>query len=224
MAIRLQKFLSAAGVASRRKAEELIAAGRVTVNGVRATVGMSVDPEHDEVRMTGKLVNIPNQQTTIILHKPVGYVTTRSDERGRKTVYDLLPKHLHALHYAGRLDRDSEGLLLLSDDGAFIERLTHPRNRVEKEYVVHPTARPTYGQLASLRRGALVTGRRRVKPVRVTTVQGAIHVVVHEGAKREVRSLCASSGIGVARLIRIRIGDITLPDDLPTGQWKTLSR
>lgn len=221
---RIQKYISRTGAASRRKAEELIAAGRVTVNGRRATIGMSVDPATDVIVVSGKRIALPTVHTVLIFHKPRGFVTTRSDERGRKTIYDLLPKEYHALRYAGRLDRDSEGLIILTDDGARVERLTHPRYRVEKEYVVHPVARPTDAQLAALRRGATVHSGRRARPLRIHMAEGTIHIVVREGAKHEVRSLCTSAGIDVARLIRIRIGDTVLPRDLGPGKWRILAR
>ncbi|MDO8425465.1 MAG: pseudouridine synthase [bacterium] len=221
---RIHKFIARAGVVSRRKAEELIAAGRVTVNGRRAAIGMSVDPVTDVVEVSGKRVVLPQSYTYLLFHKPAGFVTTRSDERGRQTIYDLLPKQYHTLRYAGRLDKDSEGLLLLTDDGDFIERLMHPRNRVEKEYVVYPASRPTYGQIAALRGGAMVHGKRHARPDRVTTIGGNVHVIVREGAKREVRSLCASAGIDVARLVRIRIGTIMLPSDLAPGKWRITQR
>jgi 23S rRNA pseudouridine2605 synthase len=220
--IRLQKILARAGLGSRRTVEEFIRDGRVAVNGVRAVLGMGADANVDEITVDGKRVEVGDEFVLLMIHKPPGLVTTRSDERGRKTIYSLLPKEFHSLWYIGRLDADSEGLLLMTNDGGLTERLTHPRYGVEKEYVVTPTSRPTAAQLASLQRGASVSGRRRVKPARIKMDQGDIHIVVREGAKHEVRSLCASAGIPIERLVRIRMGAYVLPDDLPSGAWRRI--
>ena len=221
---RLQKFLSRAGIASRRHAEELIAAGQVRINGTRATVGMSVDAAVDAVTVRGKPVTVPSALTYLLLHKPRGIVTTRSDERGRRTVSHLLPPELRLRVWpVGRLDADSEGLVLCTDDGALTQRLTHPKYEVEKEYVVVPKERPTAAQLAALRHGATVAGGRRVRPTRIRMEEGTIHVTIREGAKHEVRSLARSAGIIVTQLIRVRMGTLTLPDDLAPGQYRPLT-
>ncbi len=217
---RLQRLLSRAGVASRRKAEELIAARRVTVNGRVAELGQRALPG-DDVRVDGKQLSLPDGDVTYLLHKPAGFVTTASDERGRRTVFDLVPP-TPGLHPVGRLDRDSEGLLLLTTDGELTLRLTHPRYGLEKEYRVWcKEGRVDGGTLKRLLDGVeLDDGPARVLAAR--PAPGGAVVVIAEGRKREVRRLFKAVDRTVERLVRTRVGDLKL-GDLPVGAFRELT-
>ena len=220
MSERLQKFLARAGVASRRKAEDLITAGRVTVNGEVAKLGSKVD-EGDEVSVDGKTVR--GQQTTVtyMLNKPRGYVTTVDDERGRKTVMELLPD-IPGLHPVGRLDMESEGLLLLTTDGALTQELTHPSFEHEKTYRVW-TDKGTLGaaELGLLERGLkLDDGLARARVAKLA--EGGCELVLTEGRKRQVRRMLASVGYRVTRLVRTKIGGLEL-SGLNPGDYRELS-
>ncbi len=217
---RLQRILSRAGVASRRKAEELIKARRVTVNGRTAELGQRAGPD-DDVRVDGKQLNLSTESVTYLLHKPAGYVTTASDEKGRHTVLDLVPP-TPGLHPVGRLDRDSEGLLLLTTDGDLTLRLTHPRYALEKEYRVWcKEGRVDGGALKRLLDGVeLDDGPARVLSAR--PAPGGAVVVLAEGRKREVRRLFKAVDRTVERLVRIRVGDLKL-GDLAVGAFRELS-
>lgn len=229
---RLQKFLARAGVASRRHAEELILAGRVQVNGQRVTqLGTKVQPERDEVQVDGRAVRPAAARVYVLLHKPAGVVTTASDPQGRQTAVDLLPSSLRdeRVFPVGRLDLESEGLLLLTNDGAFALRLTHPRYEQEKEYHALVRGRPTAEALEPLRRGLLLPGETRpTAPAEArllrTAPQGTswLSITLHEGRKRQVRRMLAAVGHPVLRLIRVRVGALRL-GDLPPGQWRLLS-
>lgn len=229
---RLQKFLAACGVASRRRSEELILSGRVAVNGVTVTeLGVRLVPSQDTVTLDGRAVSLPPQHTYLVMHKPVGCLTTVSDDRGRATVFDLLPAGGARLFPVGRLDLDSSGLLLLTDDGDIAHRLTHPRFGVEREYRVLVTPAPDALGLRRLGAGAEVQGS-AVKPVRVTmgaaaagtapAGSGWISMVLTEGRKREVRMLCLEAGFRVLRLVRVRYGPLVL-GRLGPGQSRRLS-
>lgn len=217
---RLQRLISRAGVASRRKAEELIRKRRVTVNGKVAELGQRALPG-DDVRVDGKQLPQSEGPVTYLLHKPPGYVTTASDERGRQTVLDLLPP-TPGLHPVGRLDRDSEGLLLLTTDGDLTLRLTHPRYGVEKEYRVWcKEGRVDGGVLARLTAGVeLEDGPASVVSAR--PAPGGAVVVLTEGRKREVRRLFQAVDRTVVRLLRTRVGELKL-GDLPVGGFRELS-
>lgn len=229
---RLQKFLARAGVASRRHAEELIQAGRVQVNGQPVTqLGTKVQPERDVVQVDGRPVQAPAARVYLLLHKPAGVVTTASDPQGRQTVLDLLPPSLRAqrLFPVGRLDLDSEGLLLLTNDGAFALHLMHPRFEQEKEYHALVRGRPTSAALENLRRGMLLPGEARpTAPAQVRFLRAApdgaswLSVTLHEGRRRQVRRMLAAVGHPVLRLVRVRVGALGL-GDLPAGQWRALS-
>ncbi|MGE5225368.1 MAG: pseudouridine synthase [Planctomycetaceae bacterium] len=211
---RLQRALARAGYGSRRSCEELIAAGKVTVNGRVATLGDKVDPAHDAVRLGGVDVNLDPNVRYYALHKPAGVVATMRDPQGRADLRGLLPKEGPRVFPVGRLDRDSEGLLLLTNDGALANRLIHPRYGVEKEYLAEVRGRPTSGQLAAIRAGVeLDDGPASAKSVRVVDVRGEraqLRLVMTEGRKREVRRLLAAAGLPVTRLVRLRVGPITL--------------
>ncbi|HLW01652.1 MAG TPA: pseudouridine synthase [Ktedonobacterales bacterium] len=228
----MQKFLARAGVASRRHAEELMLAGRVLVNGQPVMqLGAKVQPETDVVQVDGRVVQAPAARVYLLLHKPAGVVTTASDPQGRQTVLDLLPPSLQAqrLFPVGRLDLDSEGLLLLTNDGAFALHLTHPRFEQEKEYHALVRGRPTPAALESLRRGLLLPGEARpTAPAQARFLRTGpdgtswLAVTLHEGRKRQVRRMLAVVGNPVLRLVRVRVGALRL-GDLPVGQWRALS-
>jgi 23S rRNA pseudouridine2605 synthase len=233
--VRLQKLLADAGVASRRAAERLIAAGRVTVNGeVVRTPGTSALLERDDVRVDGVPVRAPVRRTYLLLNKPAGYTTTLSDPHAERTVRELLPRSAARVYPVGRLDRESEGLLLLTDDGELAQRLLHPRYGLEREYAVLVRGTVTAGTLAELRKGVKVEGT-LVAPVSVAmewppapiphSVPGGakwLRITVREGRKREVRRMCAAVHLGVLRLIRVRFGPLTL-GDLPPGRTRPLT-
>lgn len=223
--VRLQKHLARAGVASRRAAEELILGGRVRVNG-RTTreLAVKVDPDLDRVEVDGAEVRIA-PATWIALHKPPGYVCTRRDPRGRKTVYDLLPPESGSLFTVGRLDADSEGLILLTNDGDTAHRLLHPRYGVRRVYEADVAGRPAAPMLSRLVEGvALEDGVARAVEARLLrmTRRGArVRLVLSEGRKREVRRMLAALGHPVRRLRRSRYGPIAL-GDLAPGGWRYL--
>lgn len=234
--VRLHKLLAEAGVASRRAAERLIAGGHVSVNGVTVrTPGSVVVPDRDDIRVDGVPVRPPRHRTYLLLHKPPGYVTTLHDPHAERTVRDLLPPDTPRVYPVGRLDRDSEGLLLLTDDGALTTRLLHPRFGVEREYAVLVWGAVTPGALARLRDGIIVEGV-RVTPVDVrvalppppidrTAPAGTrwLRITVREGRKREVRVMCAAVHLRVLRLIRVRFGPLVL-GDLAPGAVRPLTR
>ena len=230
---RLQKVLARAGVASRRAAERLIAAGRVTVNGqVVTTLGTQVDPARDQIAVDGQPVRLETVPITILLHKPAGYVTTVRDPWGRPTVLDLVKTVQEQsgtrLFPIGRLDADSEGLLLLSNDGELAHQLTHPRFAQEKEYLVLVEGRPGAEALRQLRAGVPLDGKLTapalVEVAREKPGEGGtwLRFVIHEGRKRQIRRMCQAVGHAVRRLVRVREGALLL-GDLPSGQWRYLT-
>jgi 23S rRNA pseudouridine2605 synthase len=219
MKVRLQKILSAAGVASRRTAETLIEQGRVSVNGTTVReLGTKADPDDDDIRVDGRRVKGPARRRYLLLYKPRGYITSRSDPQRRPTVMDLLARGgvREYVYPVGRLDYDSEGLLILTSDGDLAARLTHPRHGVEREYEVRIRGVPGEHELARLVKGVTIAGR-RTAPARVQlqTVlepesgpQALLSIVIHEGRNRQVRDMCEAIGHPVVRLRRIRIGPI----------------
>ena len=226
--VRLQKFMAEQGVASRRKSEELILAGKVKVNGHVAQIGMKINPRKDLVTVgKQKLTNVKNRKMVyIMLNKPRGYVTTVSDELGRKTVMDLLPDFGVRIYPVGRLDKDSEGLLLLTNDGSFTNCMTHPSHEYAKVYRV--TVRPAVDDniLYNLRNGIVIDGR-VTAPCDVTVLteeenRVVLEFVLHEGRNRQIRKMCESQGLEVARLKRISIGPIKL-GMLKQGDYRELS-
>lgn len=224
---RLQKVLARSGVASRRRCEELIAAGRVKVNGETvSTPGSKVDPEHDRIEVDGKLIALPRRHIYLLLNKPAGYVSTVHDPHGRPAVMDLVDTPAR-LYPVGRLDLDSEGLLLLTDDGDLTQRLTHPSYEHEKEYHVWVDGQPTARTLQRLREGIeLEDGFTWPAEVTILHQEGDgtwLRFVVHEGRKRQLRRMCAAVGHPVRRLIRVRMGSVTL-GDLPPGQYRPLTK
>ena len=226
--LRLQAFLARAGVASRRASEGLIASGRVSVNGhVVTTPGTKVRQGADRVEVDGLEV-APSEPIWVALHKPKGYVTTRHDTYGRRTIYDLLPDRFHALFHVGRLDRDSEGLLLLTNDGDTANRLLHPRFGTTKEYLADVQGKASNDAIARLLRGVeLEDGIARaedVKRLHQTDVDTfRLRVVLREGKKREVRRMLDAVGHPVTRLVRTHIGPVVLADQRP-GTLRVLGR
>jgi 23S rRNA pseudouridine2605 synthase len=218
--MRLQAFLARAGVASRRKAEELILKGLVRVNGEVAHLGQRVGTG-DLVEVAGRRVELPQKRVVLALHKPRGYTTTRSDPHAEKTVYELLPE-IPGLHPVGRLDRESEGLLLFTNDGELLFRLTHPRYGVRKVYRVW-TERGTLPQALCRR---LVEGvALEDGPARALSckpAQGGAILTLGEGRKREVRRMLQAVGYPVKRLLRLQVGPVRL-GNLPPGRWRRLS-
>jgi 23S rRNA pseudouridine2605 synthase len=225
--LRLQAFLARAGVASRRASEELIASGRVAVNGhVVTTQGTKVRPGADRVTVDGMDV-APSETVWVALNKPRGYVTTRHDNYGRKTIYDLLPERFHSLFHVGRLDRDSEGLLLLTNDGDTANRLLHPRYGTTKEYLADVEGKPNNDALKRLLEGVEledgVAAAEEVTRLHQTDVNTfRLRVVLREGKKREVRRMLEAVGHPVVRLMRRRFGPVEL-GELPAGKWRILS-
>ncbi|HEY5095977.1 MAG TPA: pseudouridine synthase [Candidatus Eremiobacteraceae bacterium] len=213
MPIRINKFLADAGVASRRKADELIAGGAVLVNGKRAEPGTIVDPDSDDIRMANKRLTVPpTPHVTLVLNKPAGVVTTMSDDRGRPTVADLMPKG-RRLFPVGRLDADTTGVLLCTSDGALAQTLAHPSHGVEKRYRATVSSEPS---VASLNR--LSGGSARRNP----NGTFSIDIVLHEGKNRQVRRMCANEGLRVVALTRISFGPISL-NGLKSGKFRALT-
>lgn len=224
--VRVQKFLSRAGVASRRKAEELMTEGRVRVNGeVVRELGTRIDPDEDAVTVDGRLVTRPPVRW-ILLHKPRGHLTTKRDPHGRPTVYDLLPDRFRGLRYVGRLDLDTEGLLLFTNEGDAVHRLLHPSWEVDREYRATVEGRPDRDTLRRLEEGVeLEDGpARAVKARRAEDVgHGAVlSLILKEGRKREVRRMCQAVGHPVTHLARVRFGPVEL-GEIPAGEWRELS-
>jgi pseudouridine synthase len=223
---RLQKALARAGLGSRRRCEELIVSGAVTLNGRVATLGDKVDVTADVVALRGVTVNLDPDVRYLALHKPVGVVTTMRDPQGRADIRSYLPPEGPRVFPVGRLDRDSEGLLLLTNDGELANRLTHPRYGVEKEYLVEVDGHPTSRHLAAIRAGVdLEDGPARATSVRVVGVSGRraqLRLVMTEGRKREVRRLLEAVGLPVRRLVRVRVGPVRL-GRLAPGELRTLT-
>ena len=225
MTERIQKRIAASGLMSRRAAEEAIASGRVTVNGRTACLGESAG-ECDEIRVDGKELPSAAKSLYILLNKPRGYVSTLHDEKGRRDVTQLLRGVEARVYPVGRLDMDSEGLLLLTNNGAFANRLMHPSHKVEKCYETWVEGHNLDAALAVLR-GPLDLDGYRLHPAEVELTEnlpnGArLYITIHEGRNRQVRRMCELAGLRVTRLRRIREGSLEL-GDLPTGRWRFLS-
>ncbi len=219
---RLNKYLASCAVGSRRKCDELIQAGRVEVNGspcvnmgTRITAG-------DHVRVDGKRM-VPRDPLIVAFHKPRGYVCTREDELGRETIYALLPESLRALHHVGRLDRDSEGLLILTNDGDLSQQLMHPSKSVEKEYLVTSNQAFENAHLDQFLEGVFTTeGKLKAKAIERLSPR-RLSVVLDHGAKRQIRVMFESLGYQVTKLLRVRVGGLWL-GDLEPGRWAILNR
>lgn len=224
--IRLQKYLSENGIASRRKSEELILAGKVKVNGRVASIGDKVDPVRDKVTVGGKRVVRTKTKMYIMLHKPRGYVTTMRDELGRKCVFELVEDAGVRLFPVGRLDRNSEGLLLMTNDGAFANLLTHPSRHVSKVYRVTVREKVTEEQLTTLTEGIMLDGSKTL-PCEVHVIdrddnRTVLQFVLFEGRNRQIRRMCEAVGLTVIRLKRTEIAGVKL-GMLPQGKWRELN-
>lgn len=222
---RLQKIISSAGAASRRAAEKMINEGRVTVNGVVATLGQSADLETDDIRLDGKRLSAPEERMYIMLNKPRGFVTTLSDEKGRRTVAELVADCGRRLYPVGRLDLDSEGLLIMTDDGEMANAMMHPKKEVGKTYetLVSGDAEKALPVL----RSAMDIDGYRIRPAKVEIIgregdRTLLSVTIHEGRNRQVRKMCDAGGLRVHRLRRVSEGPLCL-GELPLGKWRKLT-
>ena len=224
--VRLQKYLAECGVASRRKSEELIEQGKVKVNGNKASIGDKINPKRDTVTVNGKKIVKQKNCTYILLHKPRGFITTMSDEMDRKCVAELIKDVPVRVYPVGRLDRDSEGMLLFTNDGEFANAMTHHTRHVPKTYRV--TVRPsiTEEQITKLTTGVIIEDRMTAPAeVRVITKQEGrvvLEIILHEGRNRQIRKMCEEVGLEVARLKRTQIGSVKL-GMLKQGDWRNLT-
>lgn len=226
--MRLQKYMAMCGVAARRKCEEMIAAGRVSVNGEIITQMGTLVSGGDEVRVDGAVIAMEEEKVYVLYHKPAGEVTTVSDDKGRETVMDRFRDYPVRLYPVGRLDYDSEGLLLLTNDGALAQRLTHPSCEVDKVYLARVTGNPSNEAIDRLRRGVFMEGdERRTYPAQVRVVRDEmlfsdILVTIHEGRNRQVRRMFDSVGHKVLLLRRVKFGPLEL-GDLRRGEYRALT-
>jgi 23S rRNA pseudouridine2605 synthase len=223
---RVQKILAQAGFGSRRECETLISAGRVTVNGKTIKLGDKADGDSDAIQVDHKLIKTVHEKVYIALNKPRGVLSDRDSLEMRRTIFDLVPKAGH-IFAVGRLDFDSEGLILLTNDGELANQLTHPRYEHEKEYEVQVVRRPDQEQLAIWRRGVVLEDGYRTAPCRVDVIGGDdkgawLRVILKEGKKRQIREVGKRIGLPVKRIIRLRIGTVLL-GDLKPGTWRNLT-
>lgn len=227
MGERLQKIIASAGLMSRRAAEEAIRAGRVSCNGQIASIGDTADPAADRICLDGRPVVPQNEKVYLMLHKPRGVVTTMSDEKGRKTVFDLVRDVGVRVYPVGRLDLDSEGLLLMTNDGNFAERVMHPSREVEKCYETWVKGDDLDDAVKALMQPMQIDGY-RIRPAEVSLLrrtserEAVLSVTIHEGRNRQVRKMCESVGLRVTRLLRVREGELLL-GRLPAGSWRRLT-
>lgn len=223
---RLQKLISGAGIASRRAAEKLILSGRVTVNGETATLGMGADLDKDIVEVDGVRIGEMSERMYIMLNKPRGYVTTLSDEKGRRTVAELVEGAGRRLYPVGRLDLNSEGLLIMTDDGEAANALMHPAHEVEKVYSVTVRGRVTQRQVAAMEALRAIDGK-EIRQAKVKLLSSddeftRLRFTIHEGRNRQVRRMCESVNLVVTRLVRTSEGELKL-GKLPSGRWRLLT-
>ena len=226
---RVQKLIAAAGIASRRKAEELILAGQVTVNGALAELGTKADPATDHIKVRGKLINAKLEQQEkvyLLLNKPVGYLTSKSDPEGRQLVIDLVGKYRDKVHPVGRLDVNTEGLILLTNDGAFTQLIAHARNKVPKVYEVKVKGQPSAVQIKKLERGVLLdkvkTAPAQIKEMELSETNAWYEVILLEGRNQQIRKMFDSIGHSVLKLRRVAIGFLR-NEKLRPGEFRMLS-
>ncbi len=225
--IRLQKYLADAGIASRRKCEELISSGKVKVNDeVITELGKKVDPHKDIVTFEGKKVSTTEKYVYIMLHKPEEYVTTVQDQFNRPTVMDLLTSVKERIYPIGRLDYDTSGLLLVSNDGDLAFRLTHPSHNIDKTYIAKVKGTPNEEELEAFRRGLsieeYVTAPAEIEIIKQEGTQSSLKIIIHEGKNRQVRKMCSAIGHPVVSLKRVSTGNLFLKD-LPKGDFRHLT-
>lgn len=224
---RLQKIIAASGMMSRRAAEELIAAGKVSVNGVAAALGDKADAARDRITVNGKALAPPEEKVYIMLNKPKGYVTTLRDEKGRRTVAELVKDAGLRLYPVGRLDMYSEGLLIMTNDGEFAERLMHPRGGVEKCYRTRVKGEVSQAAIERLCEPMVIDGYRthgaKVETEKLSQDGGVLVITISEGRNRQVRKMCEQAGLKVTRLQRVSEGGVRL-GDLKPGTWRPLTR
>jgi 23S rRNA pseudouridine2605 synthase len=219
--VRLNRYLAAAGIGSRRHCDQLIADGRVTINGKVCTNFSAQPSDRDHVKVNGHLVH-RERTITIMMHKPAGFVSTRKDTHARDTVFDLLPAKFSHLFNVGRLDAQTEGLLLLTNDGDFAQRLTHPRYKIDKEYEITLDQKWDAALTPKLTRGILLDGKRASIEHLRSFSPVHLRVILRQGINRQIRRMFATLGFEVKRLVRIRVGSLRL-GDLPSGHWRLLS-
>ncbi|CAA9220330.1 MAG: Ribosomal large subunit pseudouridine synthase B [uncultured Acidimicrobiales bacterium] len=218
---RLQKVLARTGLGSRRVCEDLIGEGRVVVNGETAVLGRRVDAEHDIIEVDGALLPVASSHVYYLLNKPAGVVSTASDTHGRTTAVDLVPSEPR-VYPVGRLDMDTEGLLIMTNDGELTLRLTHPRYGVDKEYMVEVDGEPSAAAIRRLRQGVELDDG-ITAPAKVGTLSPSLlRITIHQGKNRQVRRMCEAVGHPVRRLVRTRIGPLSDPR-LPPGEWRVLT-
>jgi len=222
--MRLQHFLAKAGVASRREAEKLILQGKVKVNGeVIYKLGTQVDPNSDKISFENKLLVVAPQKIYILFHKPRGVIVSKKDPQKRKTVFDCLPNLHPSVNAVGRLDYDSEGVLLLTNDGDLAHKLTHPSSEIKKEYWVELNEIPASEKLKQLEKGIVLEGK-KTAPARIQKIKKEkfwFSIEIHEGKKRQVRRMFEWAGVKVLRLVRVRLGSLEL-GGLKNGAWREL--
>ena len=225
--IRLQKYLAQAGIASRRKSEELIEMGVVRVNNRTAKIGDSVDPKKDTVTVHGKRVQLSGNKYYLLVNKPRGYVTTMDDDLGRKDVTELVGDIKERIYPVGRLDRDSEGALIMTNDGEFANMLMHPRHQISKTYRVTVRSEVTKQQQEAIQNGIEIDGK-MTAPAEVYIVEksekrSVMEIVLYEGRNRQIRRMCEALGLEVARLKRVAVGCVRL-ENLPVGKYRELTQ
>ena len=225
--MRLQKYMAQCGIASRRKSEEIIAQGRVKVNDIIVTeLGMKIDPFKDIVKVDNKIIQMENKKIYIVLNKPAGYVTTVSDQFGRKNVLDLVKEVKERVYPIGRLDYDTSGLLLLTNDGDLAYKLTHPKHEVKKKYIAVIKGIPTEEELDRFRAGleidGYITAPALINVLKYWEKKTTVEIQIHEGKNRQIRKMCEKIGYPVIRLKRIAIGELEL-GSLRKGCWRYLN-
>lgn len=224
--MRINKFISESGVASRRKADELIVEGKVIINGKKAKLGDDVDINNDHVTVDGKTISIVKKYDYYIMNKPKGYISSVKDDKGRKTVMDLLPPNIKRLFPVGRLDYDSEGLLILTNDGELTYKLTHPKNEIPKTYLVKTEKPVSNDDLIKLRSGVIIDGVRtkkcNIKLIETTKSGSRLHITITEGRNRQVRKMFEAVNNCVDFLKRIKIGELTV-SGLNRGEVRPLT-
>lgn len=223
---RLQKIISAYGLASRREAEKLIQDGEVKVNGRTAVLGEKADPETDKIEVRGALLTAAGERVYIMLHKPRGFVTTMSDERGRKTVVDLVKDCPARVYPVGRLDYNSEGLLLMTNDGEVANKLMHPSHEISKTYITKVKGRDIDSAVAAMGEDMVVDGHKlipaSIKILEIVNDEATLQITIYEGRNRQIRKMCEQTGLEVKRLKRISEGKLSL-GELRYGKWRYLS-